>query len=127
MIPSNPQKTGKTGKTLMVRVEPNLSGTLSPGDPRNQTAAVTAVTSIAVWALTRYVSAPPEISAAVAVVVPAALAWVGAHLAYRATPPRTETPILAKPESRTGTEGSIRITVGDPPGPAGMAGTGGAP
>lgn len=82
-------------KTLMARSTPDTSPTVSLNDPRNITAATTALTSLLVWALTRYAGAPAEVSAAVAVVVPAAVAWVGAHFAFKTSPPRTETPITA--------------------------------
>lgn len=82
-----------TPTPLLVKSVPDTSPTLSPADPRNQTAVATAVTSILVWLLTTKLHADPEVTAAVAVVVPAAVAWAGSHLAFRKTPPRLETPI----------------------------------
>jgi hypothetical protein len=70
---------------------PDTSPTLSPGDPRNQTAIATAITSLAVWAVTHYLSGDPQLTAAVALIVPAAVAWAGSHLAFKRTPPRVET------------------------------------
>lgn len=87
------KKVVPVGPPLMVRSEPDTSPTASLGDPRNQTALATAITSILVWALAHYVAPPAEVIAAVALVVPAAVAWVGSHLAYRRTPPRLETPV----------------------------------
>lgn len=91
---------------LMTRYEPDTSPTASLSDPRNQTAIATAVTSIVVWALTRYLSAPVEVTAAVALLVPAGIAWFGSHLAFKKTPPRIQTPIHAQPGPQNGGQAS---------------------
>lgn len=101
--------------TMMVRSTPDTGPTLSASDPRNVAAVSTAAASIAIWVLATYVHVPGSVLAAVATLVPAAIAWAGSHRAYIASPPRSETPIPIPPP--VGSTGTVTIQ-GPPAGPA---------
>ena len=105
--------------TIQIQSNPDTSPTVSPRDPRNVTAVATGLTSLAIWAVTHYLSSDPQVTAAVAVVVPAVVAWAGAHLAFKTSPPRVETPVLPTRTSHS----QVRIVAG---GGWNAHGTGGA-